>query len=293
MTDTTYSVKIDEELKERITNAIKNSGVTGKEFFAKLIESYEAQNAGHEDHVKEFSELEGHLSRIRSLYAGLIEDSKLELESISSEYKKESEEKEKTIESLTEKHKTLSDELSKVKLSIEEAKNENNILKKNLKDLSEKDETNLELIKEYKEKIKKVEMEIESYKEIKVENESLKKQIIEMEKHVDEIRRENEELSNEIESLKSDLERIQADHKKEIEGISLRSNMEYQTGIMKEKQECQDRIRTIIDDQRKQFEEYNSTIKKLYAQIDEMRETILSLKTKNIEGKNENGGVKS
>ncbi len=176
MADTTYSVKIDEELKDRIMNAIKNSGVTGKEFFSKLIESYEVQNAGHEDHIKEFSELEGHLSRIRALYSGLIEDSKLEFESISSEYKKEIEEKEKIIESLTEKSKMLSDELSKIKSLLEESENEKNALKKNLKDLSEKDETNLELIKEYKEKIKKIEMEVESSKAAKVENESLKKQ---------------------------------------------------------------------------------------------------------------------
>ncbi len=293
MADTTYSVKIDEELKDRIMNAIKNSGVTGKEFFSKLIEIYETQNAGHEDRVKELSELEGHLSRIKALYSGLLEDSKLELESVSSEYKKEIEEKERVINSLTEKVKTLSEELSKVKSLLEESENEKNDLKKNLKDLSEKDETNLELIKEYKEKIKKIEMEVESSKAAKVENESLKKQIAEMEKHFEEIEKENKELSNEAENLKSYLEKIQYDHKKEIEGILLRSNMEHQTEIMKEKQECQDRIRAIIEDQRKQFEEYNSTIKKLYAQIDEMRETILSLKTKQIEEKNENGGVKN
>ncbi len=293
MADTTYSVKIDEELKDRIMNAIKNSGVTGKEFFSKLIEIYETQNAGHEDRVKELSELEGHLSRIKALYSGLLEDSKLELESVSSEYKKEIEEKERVINSLTEKVKTLSEELLKVKSLLEESENEKNDLKKNLKDLSEKDETNLELIKEYKEKIKKIEMEVESSKAAKVENESLKKQIAEMEKHFEEIEKENKELSNEAENLKSDLEKIQYDHKKEIEGILLRSNMEHQTEIMKEKQECQDRIRAIIEDQRKQFEEYNSTIKKLYAQIDEMRETILSLKTKQIEEKNENGGVKN
>ncbi len=293
MADTTYSVKIDEELKDRIMNAIKNSGVTGKEFFSKLIEIYETQNAGHENRVKELSELEGHLSRIKALYSGLLEDSKLELESVSSEYKKEIEEKERVINSLTEKVKTLSEELSKVKSLLEESENEKNDLKKNLKDLSEKDETNLELIKEYKEKIKKIEMEVESSKAAKVENESLKKQIAEMEKHFEEIEKENKELSNEAENLKSDLEKIQYDHKKEIEGILLRSNMEHQTEIMKEKQECQDRIRAIIEDQRKQFEEYNSTIKKLYAQIDEMRETILSLKTKQIEEKNENGGVKN
>ncbi|MGC8544772.1 hypothetical protein [Athalassotoga sp.] len=290
MADTTYSVKIDEELKDRIMNAIKNSGVTGKEFFSKLIESYEAQNAGHEDRVKEFSELEGHLSRIKALYSGLIEDSKLEVESINSECKKEIEEKDKLLQNMTEKHKGLSDELSKIKSAFEESENEKNTLKKNLKDLTEKDETNLELIKEYKEKIKTIESEIESCKAIKVENASLKTQITEMEKHVEEITRENENLSSKVESLKSDLERIQLDHKKEMEGISVRSNMEYQTGIMKEKQECQDRIRTIIDDQRKQFEEYNSTIKKLYAQIDEMRETILSLKTKSAQDK-ANGGV--
>jgi chromosome segregation ATPase len=290
MGDTTYSVKIDEELKDRIMNAIKNSGVTGKEFFSKLIESYEAQNAGHEDRVKEFSELEGHLSRIRDLYSGLIEDSKLEVESINSECKKEIEEKEKLLQSMAEKNNGLSDELSKIKSAFEGIENEKNTLKKNLKDLTEKDETNLELIKEYKEKIKTIESEIESCKAIKVENASLKTQIAEMEQHVEEITRENENLSGKVESLKSDLERIQLDHKKEIEGISVRSNMEYQTGIMKEKQECQDRIRTIIDDQRKQFEEYNSTIKKLYAQIDEMRETILSLKTKSAQDK-ANGGV--
>ncbi|MCL4408485.1 MAG: hypothetical protein M1542_01440 [Thermotogae bacterium] len=290
MADTTYSVKIDEELKDRIMNAIKNSGVTGKEFFSKLIESYEAQNTGHEDHVKEFSELEGHLSRIRALYSGLIEDSKLEVESINSECKKEIEEKEKLLQNMTEKYKGLSDELSKIKSAFEESENEKNALKKNLKDLTEKDETNLELIKEYKEKIKTIESEIESYKAVKVENASLKTQIAGMEKHVEEITRENENISSKVESLKSDLERIQLDHKKEMEGISVRSNMEYQTGIMKEKQECQDRIRTIIDDQRKQFEEYNSTIKKLYAQIDEMRETILSLKTKSAQDKS-NGGA--
>lgn len=230
MGDTTYSVKIDEELKDRIMNAIKNSGVTGKEFFSKLIESYEAQNAGHEDHVKEFSELEGHLSRIRALYSGLIEDSKLGLESMNSEYKKEIEEKEQMIKNLTEKNDALSNELSKIKSEFEENENEKSTLKKNLKDLSEKDETNLELIKAYKEKIQKYEAQLDSYKDMKIENESLKKQIAEMEKRIFEMSKENEVLSDTMKNLKSDLERVQNDHKKEIEGISLKSNMEYQTG---------------------------------------------------------------
>lgn len=292
MADTTYSVKINEELKDKIINAIKSSGVTGKEFFAKLIESYETQNEGHETHVKEFVELEGHLLRIKALYSGLIEDSRLEIEGMISEMHKKLDEKEKAALSLDEKIKSLSESLSKSKAINDELTDERNSLKKTLKELEEKSETNAELMKAYKEKIKKLESEVESYEKVRDEIESLKKQLEEMKSKIEELTREKSELVIKAENTKMDLERIQIDRKKEIENLTIRSKMEHQTEIMKEKQDCQDRMRIIMDDQRKQFEEYNSTIKKLYSQIDDMRDTILSLKTKNVEDNTKNEGAK-
>ncbi len=280
--DTTYSVKIDEELKDRITNAIKNSGVTGKEFFSKLIEIYESQNA-FEGHIKELSELEGHLSRIKGIFSSILENHKLDIEALRSDFEKRLGEKDSTIESLKEKIGEFENENSKLKSSNNEMEKEINALKKGLKDLGEKASTNIELVKEYKEKIKKLESEISSYEDIKKENESLKSQITVLTSQVKDLEREKKVLEEEIGNLNDEIKRMNSDHQKEIENITVRYKMEHQTEIMKEKQECQERVKTIMDDQRKQFEEYNSTIKKLYAQIDEMRETILSLKLKERE----------
>lgn len=291
MSDTTYSVKIDEELKDKIITAIKNSGATGKEFFTKLIEIYETQNEGHETHVKEFAELEGHLSRIKALCFGLVDDSKLEIEAITSELNKKLDEKDKEISSLREQLKALSDELSKAKALNGDIANERDSIGKTAKDLEEKIATNSELLKEYREKINKLELEIRSYEKVKKENETLTAEIEEYKSKLAGLTKEKEEFMNKAENLRLDLERSDGEHKKEIENLAMRSKMEHQTDIMKERQDCQDRLRITMDEQRKQFEEYNSTIKKLYSQIDDMRNTILLLKTKNTENNTKNGGI--
>jgi len=280
--DTTYSVKIDEELKDRITNAIKSSGVTGKEFFSKLLEIYESQNA-FEGHIKELAELEGHLSRIKGIFSAILENNKLEIETLRSDFEKRLGEKDNAIESLKVKIEELENENLKLKNSKEEMEKDLNTLKKALKDLGEKTSTNIELVKEYKEKIKKLESELLSYENIKEENEKFKSQLLALTSQLESAEKEKKMLEEKIESLNDEIKRINTEHQKEIENVNLRYKMEHQTEIMKEKQECQERVRLIMDDQRKQFEEYNSTIKKLYAQIDEMRETILSLKLKEKE----------
>jgi|UniRef100_A0A7V3VSK8 chromosome segregation ATPase len=288
MADITYSVKIDEELKEKITAAIKNAGTTGKEFFSKLLEVYD-QNSQGEVHVKELAELDGHLSRIRSIYSGLVEDAKLEVEKIKSDFQKLLDEKGKEVDEIKEKVKTLEDTSASLNETNEKFVKEREACAKKIEEFEEKDQTNTELIKEYREKIRTLESTIHSYDKMKEEDELLRKQIEDLKVTVNSLSMEKIELSAQITQLKAEIDRLTLETNQKIENLSVRANMEKQTELMKEKQDCQERIRLLTDEQRKQFEEYNSTIKKLYAQIDEMRDTMMKLRINNSGNSNKNG----
>ncbi len=281
MSDVTYSVKLDEDLKKKLTSFVKDSGMTGKEFFAKLIKIYESETIEEstKSYTREMKELEGHLSRIRALYENLVEEFKIELEASRDEGRKSLEEKARTEENLRNEIKSLNAELKTLGNEIKRLREENADLQRQLDQMLSSNEANKTLVTEYKEKIENLKSSLSNLKGIKEENESLRKGLEDVKKYVASLEKEKTDLKMKNEALQSNLESLRKHHAEEIKSIEAKFEFEKQTAVVEEKQECQKRVEKLMDEYAKKNTEFSETLKSLYAQIDEMRNTILKLKT--------------
>ena len=66
----TYSTKIEEETKDRMTALIEQSGMTAKDFMSRLVTTYEMTQA--RDSVKEIDNLRHHLTRVEEIYVSIF-----------------------------------------------------------------------------------------------------------------------------------------------------------------------------------------------------------------------------
>jgi vacuolar-type H+-ATPase subunit C/Vma6 len=75
MADTTWGVKVSEDLKEKIAKALQDSDMSGKEFIEALLQTYEIQKIKESQPVikADFDELQTLTSRINGIYANIAE----------------------------------------------------------------------------------------------------------------------------------------------------------------------------------------------------------------------------
>ncbi|MEN1761729.1 hypothetical protein [Anoxynatronum sibiricum] len=76
MPDTTYSVRVPEELKEKMTQVMQESGLTGKEFVSDLLSLYQLHLAKENVPValqSDIDELRRYTNRINHIYANIVE----------------------------------------------------------------------------------------------------------------------------------------------------------------------------------------------------------------------------
>ena len=73
--DSTWSVRIPDELKEKITNIVTESGLNTKEFLANIIQSYELKMVGTEKPLFEsdIDELRSITGRMNNIYVNILE----------------------------------------------------------------------------------------------------------------------------------------------------------------------------------------------------------------------------
>lgn len=75
MSDSTFSVKVDDETRERVRRLQEDAGISSKDFFRLLLEQHELtklQEAGTRH--KELINLQHHLSRVEAIFVGVIND---------------------------------------------------------------------------------------------------------------------------------------------------------------------------------------------------------------------------
>ena len=80
MADVTFGVKVPEEMKEELSELMKSSTLSGKEFMSLLISSYKLESKVENSDLfdSDLKELQNLLSRIQNLYKGMIEKSKID-----------------------------------------------------------------------------------------------------------------------------------------------------------------------------------------------------------------------
>ena len=202
MADTVFSVRIDEELKNRFMELAQENGVNNKDLMQLLVTQFELGQigAGTDGFAQDIDELQRLTKRIADLYIHMVERSQLrELERKNHEnhqlhqQQEEIEQLKEQLTQLEEKERLiqqLKDQVKGLKQEVATQKDE----ERNLKDLNE-------LLREKNSKLEKrfaeVEVKLESAESLLVEVTNLKAKLADQEEA-------NRQLQTKIEVMKSE-----------------------------------------------------------------------------------------
>lgn len=213
MSDATYSVRLPEELKDKIAEITKESGLTGKDFMADLVELYRLHSTKEHSNVfvqSELDELRQYMSRINGIYSNIVERTE---STISLEKKKNQE----NLDTMLNEKIRVEEKLEEMKRALEESKeleNSHFIEKEELQEQMKKAEvnyqTNLEnteaLLEEYKEKNSSLKESLEDYNQTLKENKDLHVKLREMNDFVTTLKDQAGEKNRDIEKLEEQLQ---------------------------------------------------------------------------------------
>jgi len=213
MADATYSVRLPEELKDKISEIISESGLTGKDFMADLVELYRLHSTKEHTNVfvqSEIDELRQYMSRINGIYSNIVERTE---STISLEKKKNQE----NLDTMLNEKIRVEEKLEEMKRALEESKeleNSHFIEKEELQEQMKKAEvnyqTNLEnteaLLEEYKEKNSSLKESLEDYNQTLKENKDLHVKLREMNDFVTTLKDQAGEKNRDIEKLEEQLQ---------------------------------------------------------------------------------------
>lgn len=246
MTDTIFSVRIDDETKSKFNIMAKEMGINNKEFMEELISLYELNNSSKNsdlDVQSDISELQNISKRIVDIYINLIERSNIlknknaaELDIIIKNKNHEIEKIKKELENEKSKQEKLTE---KIKI-LEE--NNKDLLNK-LKDEGEGNENIKSLNKMLEEKVNLLESKILDYINIEKELSTKNKNYKDLEEERNRLIQLTDEYKNNNEDLKIQLEKeqksainkevsLKEDFKREIEFLKQKEDLEKNKEIL-------------------------------------------------------------
>lgn len=207
MADVTFGVKVPEELKNELSEIMKTTDLTGKEFMSMLLSTYKLeQSKVKKDFLsRDIDELQRLLQRVQSLYLNIGERAELFLEEKTREKDEEIRGKEEVASELTDKINTLVQVVEEREKRIKELEKELHKKAELEKALGVQLEEHKKQLEEQKEQMKENRLLSQKYME---EIEKLKTKVEMMERFELEIAERNEEcerLKGRSDTLASDL----------------------------------------------------------------------------------------
>jgi chromosome segregation ATPase len=223
MTDTTWSVRMPVELREKISQLIEQTGLSSKDLVTEMVQIYELNRAKEvlpvmEADIKELQEI---TKRINAIFINAVERVKTMEDSVRREWQERLVEKEKLEEKyrkqlaeLQEKIRVLHGEKSELFAAKQQLEND-------LKTVKEMNDSLKALVKEYEAKFENLQLTIEEYRAYVEENGKLKEDIRSL-------LAENERLMREL----KEKEGLEARYRVEIKNIEERANLEKERAVL-------------------------------------------------------------
>lgn len=241
MADVTFGVKVPEEMKNELSELMKSSTVSGKEFMGMLIASYKMEQAktSHQLYEAEFKELQGLMQRMQNIYRGLVEKGQLETNAQQKTFEEEKQKQDTQIEVLRKqldenkekdevvlkKLQDLEEALKQSKAELEEEKQESLGLKQQLKN-------QMLLQGKYEEEIKHLHLKLEGYKRLDLEIEERNEECTKLKTRNDELASEIWFLKREVEKLATENKQSEENYKKALEQEQLRHSLELKNALL-------------------------------------------------------------
>ncbi|MGL4362649.1 MAG: hypothetical protein ACRCSG_05200 [Cellulosilyticaceae bacterium] len=214
MSDVTFGVKVSEEMKQELSELMKNTQLTGKEFMNLLIKSYRLEKEKENEHVnkEDVIELQRLLQRIQHLFINNQERQFFAKEMLEEEWKKNNEliEKEtQELENALKEAQVQNEHIEIEKLEMAEKNTELeaqiNLLKEENKLKQQQIIQQLVLEEKYAEEIERLKQAVTKYSRFEIE---LEEKCSENTK----ILNRNDELASEIWFLQREVEKLKHEH---------------------------------------------------------------------------------
>lgn len=244
MGDVTFGVKVSEEMKNELSQLMKEHTLSGKEFMSMLLASYKLDQAREESQLFEsdLAELQQLIKRISGLFINITEKSKIS-------YKEEQEALEKVIaaqkeekETLVKEKNVLEEALQKVKVKEvewqEKLAEKDEIIKERTKerDLQKTQlENNLLLHQKFEEEVQRLQEVIEGYKRLEVEIEERNEEITKLKNRNDEMASENWFLQREVEKQQKEKEQMTDKHNIELTNLKSQFELQLKNELLEQK----------------------------------------------------------
>lgn len=283
MGDVTFGVKVSEEMKNELSQLMKEHALSGKEFMSMLIASYRLDKAKDETQLfqGDIIELQNLTKRIQGIFLNMTEKSKLT-------YKEEQEALEKVIATQQEEKEELVNQLSKLKEDLKEAKIKENDAQKREELLREKItaahkevgvlknqlSNNSLLHQKFEEEVIQLKEQVKEYKRLDVEIQERNAENTKLKTRNDEIASEIWFLQREVEKLQKEkeqlIERYEAEKKNESQQYELKLKNELlnqQIELTLKNSELKEELMLLKEEKNNSERQYHQKIEELYQQL--------------------------
>ena len=274
MGDLTWSVKMSEDLKEKIAGKLQESGLTGKEFMESLLGAYELQNVKEirPEIAPDLQELESLSKRLCSIYVNIGERITSLLTDKENYYKEILKEKDELIKSQEEKIKELEairKELEKKAIQLEKERDLISKEKKKLevsfqnelKQLTEITQSNKALIDSYKQKNYSLTEQLVDLETYKRQNQVLKAELEQERDNRKDAQVSNREAQEELKRTRDSLLQVEEQFKDQIKSLREQCNYEKDRALLEQEKALRNEIQLLR-------EEYNVKVKGLLDELE-------------------------
>lgn len=268
MSDVTFGVKVPEEMKIELSEIMKSTELSGKEFMAMLLSSYKLERSKQSDQIlgSDIEELQKLLHRVQNIYLNISERAQLVIEEkidlqkdVIKQIGCSVQEKEEVIQEKealylleVEKRKSVEETLQKMHQQFEEAEKGHKLLKATVEEQKMHIKQHHLLTDKYDEEIKGLKEEISRYERLEVE-------IQERNQENQKLRNRTDEMASEVWFLQRELEKLQ----KEYELAKKQFELELKNELLEQKLEFTKKIELLKDENYKIQQDYHFKIQEL------------------------------
>ncbi len=266
MADVTFGVKVPEELKNELSELMKDSTLSGKEFMGMLLASYKLEKAKEENSLFEgdLKELQTLLKRVQGIYTHMIEKSQLGYQEQLKEIEKKIEEQVAEKEEILLEHKKTKEILEDAEKKEFSQLQEIEALKSKLSDVVKEKEqvqqqlnNHLLLHTKFEEEITLLKEQVTGYKRLELEIEERNNENGKLKNRNDELASEIWFLQREVEKLKEEKNQLETKQQQELTQLKDKQELQLRNELLEQKLSFKEEISHLKEQITKEKETYH------------------------------------
>ncbi len=226
--DSIFSVRINEELKEKFFKMAQEQGINNKDLMEVMVKHYELNDAKDSFNYaqNDIDELQSITKRVLDIYINLLEKSKIKSLEVDNTYKKALTSKEELFNKLSSEKQEVEDKFKEFKKQLEECNKEITKLKEEVKKEKDIAKEVGELNKLLKDKNEMLQGQLSNFEDFQEENKVLEEKIINFKEEISNIRSTYESLKNQLILNQDESSKKEKDFKATIDSLEENYNEE-------------------------------------------------------------------